>query len=200
MHTLRQFYTCNESDHGSLALDSAVVRKISKRHFFQDIKNSLHGVTRMGLKPHQNFFQNFFSTNMVARGVQSFCILEGATDLLIEQWLKFLCQFTPDMWWANAENFKSISWVVSDLLPFNWKILAIVGLHAYKLAYGFRPIRVTPWREFLISWKKWRFQIFRMTAESRASDSCLDTFLWLCLKIQRLIGYLTHKSTIFSLQ
>ena len=71
--------------HGSLALDSAVVRKISKRHFFQDIKNSLHGVTRMGLKPHQNFFQNFFSTNMVARGVQSFCILEGATDLLIEQ-------------------------------------------------------------------------------------------------------------------
>ena len=71
--------------HGSLALDSAVVRKISKRHFFQDIKNSLHGVTRMGLKPHQNFFQIFFSTNMVARGVQSFCILEGATDLLIEQ-------------------------------------------------------------------------------------------------------------------
>ena len=121
--------------HGSLALDSALVRKISKRHFFQDIKNSLHGVTRMGLKPHQNFFQNFFSTNMVARGVQSFCILEGATDLLIEQWLKFLCQFTPDMWWANPENFKSISWVVSDLLPFNWKILAIVGLHAYKLAY-----------------------------------------------------------------
>ena len=26
----------------------------------------------------------FFLTNMVARGVQSFCILEGATDLLIE--------------------------------------------------------------------------------------------------------------------
>ena len=71
--------------HGSLALDSAVVRKISKCHFFQDIKNFLHGVTRMGLKPHQNFFQKFFSTNMVARGVQSFCILEGATDLLIEQ-------------------------------------------------------------------------------------------------------------------
>ena len=66
--------------HGSLALDSAVVRKNSKRHFFQDIKNSLHGVTRMGLKPHQNFFQNFFSTSMVPRGVQSFCILEGATD------------------------------------------------------------------------------------------------------------------------
>ena len=47
----------------------------------------------MGLEPHQNFFQIFFSTNMVARGVQSFCILEGATDPLIEQWLKFSSQY-----------------------------------------------------------------------------------------------------------
>ena len=71
--------------HGSLAMDGAVVKKISKRHFFQDIKNSFHGVTQIGLKPHQNFFQFFFSTNMAAGGVQSFCILEGATDPLIEQ-------------------------------------------------------------------------------------------------------------------
>ena len=56
----------------------------------------------MGLEPHQNFFQNFFSTNMVARGVQSFYTLEGATDPLIEQWLKFSSQFSPDMWWTNA--------------------------------------------------------------------------------------------------
>ena len=38
----------------------------------------------MGLKPHQNFFQIFFSTNMVAGGDQSFCILDGTTDPLIE--------------------------------------------------------------------------------------------------------------------
>ena len=82
----------------------------------------------MGLEPHQNFFQIFFSTNMVARGVQSFCILEGATDPLIEQWLKFSSQFNPDMWWTNAENFKSISWVVSELSSFKWKILAIARL------------------------------------------------------------------------
>ena len=73
------------STHEPLALDRRVSRKISKLHFFQDIKNPFHGVTRMGLEPHQIFFQNFFSTNMVARGVQSFCILEGATDPLIEQ-------------------------------------------------------------------------------------------------------------------
>ena len=70
--------------HGSLALDGAVVQKISKRHFFQHIKNSFHRVTQMGLKPHQNFKKIFFSTNMAAGGVQGFCILEGATDPLIE--------------------------------------------------------------------------------------------------------------------
>ena len=67
------------------ALDGRVVQKISKRHFFQDIKHSFHGVTQICLKPHQNFFQNFFSTNMVARGAQSFFLLEGATDTQIEQ-------------------------------------------------------------------------------------------------------------------
>ena len=86
------------------------------------------GVTQMGLEPHQNFFPIFFATNMVARGVQSFFILDGSTDPLIEQWPKFSSQFSPDMWWTNAENFKSISWVVSDLLSFNWKILAIARL------------------------------------------------------------------------
>ena len=83
--------------HEPLALDRRVVQKISKCHFFQDIKNSFHGVTQIGLKPHQNFFQFFFSTNTVARGVQSFCILEGATCLLIEQWPKFFNQFSQDM-------------------------------------------------------------------------------------------------------
>ena len=47
-------------NHGPLALDDLLVPKISKRHFFHDIKNSFHGVTRVGLEPHQNFFQNFF--------------------------------------------------------------------------------------------------------------------------------------------
>ena len=55
--------------HEPLALDRRLVQKISKRHFFQDIINSFYGVTQMGLEPHQNFFQNIFSTNMVARGV-----------------------------------------------------------------------------------------------------------------------------------
>ena len=110
------------------ALDGRAVRKISKRHFFQDIKKSFHGVTQICLKPHQNFFQIFFSTYMVARRAQSFYILEGATELLIELWPKFFNKFNPDMWWTNAENFKPISLLVPDLLLFNWKILAIVGL------------------------------------------------------------------------
>ena len=56
-----------------------------KTPFLQGIKKSFHLITKMGLKPHQSFFQKFFSTNMVARGVQFFCILEGATGPLIKQ-------------------------------------------------------------------------------------------------------------------
>ena len=37
-------------------LDGALVQKISKRHFFEDIENSFHEVTHIGLKPHQFFF------------------------------------------------------------------------------------------------------------------------------------------------
>ena len=51
-----------------------------------------------------------------------------------------------------------------------------------KFWCGFRPIWVTPWREFLISWKKWRFEIFRTTAESRASDPWIEIpSYWPCL-------------------
>ena len=74
---------------------------------------------------------------MVAKGVQSFYILEGATDPLIEQWLKFSSQFSPDMWWTNAENFKSISWAVSELWLFNWKFSATNGLLSAKLTVAY---------------------------------------------------------------
>ena len=53
-----------------LALDGAVVRKISKRCFFQDIINSFQGETQLGLKPPQFFSFQKISTNTVARGVQ----------------------------------------------------------------------------------------------------------------------------------
>ena len=36
------------------------------------------------------------------------------------------------MWCTNTENLISISWVVSDCLPFNWKILAIAQAHLYS--------------------------------------------------------------------
>ena len=42
-----------------------------------------------------------------------------------------------------------------------------------KFWCGSRPIQVTPWKEFLIPWKKWCFENFRTSAESRASDPWL---------------------------
>ena len=40
-----------------------------------------------------------------------------------------------------------------------------------KFWWGSRPNWVTPWKEFVISWKKWRFEIFRTSLVSRASGS-----------------------------
>ena len=65
-------------------LDGRLVPKISKRHFFQDVQNSFHGVADIGLEPHQKIFFENVSTNMVARGIGSFGTLGDATDPLIE--------------------------------------------------------------------------------------------------------------------
>ena len=91
-------------DHGPLALDGRVVQKILK---CQDIKNSFHGLTQICLKPHQIFFQFSFSTNTVNRGVQSLCILEGATLPLIEQWLKLLINLAQT---CDEQILKISSW------------------------------------------------------------------------------------------
>ena len=72
-----------------LALDRRVVWKISKRHFFSRYQKILLMGNLNGSRTTPIFFPNFFLTNIIARGVQSFCILEGATDPLIDQWLIF---------------------------------------------------------------------------------------------------------------
>ena len=53
-------------------MDPQLVRKIAKRHFFQDIQNSFNWATGIGLEPHQNFFRKKIPTNMVARAAQNF--------------------------------------------------------------------------------------------------------------------------------
>ena len=61
--------------------------------------------------------------------------------------------------------------------PKIWTPLATVFVEIFwnEKNWGcFRPNWVAPWKEFMISWKKRRFEIFRTTAPSRASGS------WLC--------------------
>ena len=43
-------------------------------------------MANLALKPIKTLY---FSTNIIARGIQTFSILEGLTCLLIEQWPKF---------------------------------------------------------------------------------------------------------------
>ena len=55
-----------------MRVDALARQKNPKRHFFRAIGNSFHEVTWIGLEPHQIFSFCNISTNMVARGVQSF--------------------------------------------------------------------------------------------------------------------------------
>ena len=55
-----------------MRVDALARQKISKYHFLQDFENSFHGVTQIGLEPRQIFFQNTFSTSMVAREFKVF--------------------------------------------------------------------------------------------------------------------------------
>ena len=41
-------------------MDPQLVRKIAKRHFFQDIQNYFQWATGIGLEPHQIFFEKKF--------------------------------------------------------------------------------------------------------------------------------------------
>ena len=69
-------FSCSLPLH-ALAMDYAMmnpqlIRKIAKRHFFQEFQNSFQWATGIGLEPHQIFFQKKIPTNTVARAVQSF--------------------------------------------------------------------------------------------------------------------------------
>ena len=55
-----------------LKVDALAKRKNSKCHFLRDISKSFQEVTPMSPEPHQFFSFSNISTNMVARGIQSF--------------------------------------------------------------------------------------------------------------------------------
>ena len=180
---------------------------------------------------------------------------------LIEQRPKFLCQFSTNLWWTHAENFKTISWLLFELLLNDWKFVVTNGLLLYtflifvqqeaiccnkfsvnqqlikdgwrylleifsvcsspvcakltkkfrpllnqpashgpfwpklwtslatvlvdifwkeKNWVGFRPFPMTHWKEFLISWKKRRFEIFWSSWKSTLTLSTDYSTLYKC--------------------
>ena len=70
-------------------VDALARQKNSKRHFLRDISKSFQEVTPMGPEPHQFFSFSNISTNMVARGIQSF----GRNGPWLAGWL------------SNGQNF-----------------------------------------------------------------------------------------------
>ena len=108
-------------------VDAFAQQKNPKRHFLRAIGNSFNEVTWRGLEPHQSFSFCNISTNMVARGIQSWSKW-AFVGRLFEIWPKFFNQICADMWWTNAENFKKLSWFLFDLWLYNQKFVATNGL------------------------------------------------------------------------
>ena len=86
------------------------------------------------------------------------------------------------------------------LLPKFWTALATVIVEIFfqkKFWCAFRPISVAYQKEFWISWKKRRFQIFQKPLSPGFQSflhkaTCID-FIFLCLTLFHLkLGYLEH--------
>ena len=75
-------------------------------------------------------------------------------------------------WQENFIHYSISGSVAPSSMQKRWMPLATIFVEKKfwkKFWCGFRPIRVTPWKEFLISWKKWHFEIFRTALPPRAS-------------------------------
>ena len=95
-----------------------------KMPFFQDIKNSFHWVTRMGRKPHQSFFKNFFNKYGRQRS-SKFLLTRGRYWPTDEAMTKIFLSIYPKhimrkCWKLQVNILRDL-----DLLQFDWKILAV---------------------------------------------------------------------------
>ena len=76
--------------------------------------------------------------------------------------------------WCSTTNMPATPLFVSKL----WERLAPVLFEIFQKNFfwwGSRPISVTQWKEFQISLKKWRFEIFRTSAPSRYFKMSTDS-------------------------
>ena len=73
-------------------------------------------------------------------------------------------------WQKNFGHYSISVPVAPSSMPKLLTPLATIFVEIFfqkKIWWGFGPIWVTPWKDFLISWKKWRFEIFRTSLLSR---------------------------------
>ena len=103
----RRWDFSNRQEQLKFHLDGRLVRKIWKRHFFQDVQNFFQWVTGIGLEPNQNFVQKKIPTNTVARAIQNF----GQNGPWLAGWL------------SNGQNF-DVNWAKSpdeEMLEISWR-------------------------------------------------------------------------------
>ena len=77
-------------------------------------------------------------------------------------------------WHKNFGHCFISGWVAPSSMQKLWTPLATIFVEKKfwkNFWWGFRHIWVTLWKEFLISWKKWRFEIFWSALPSRVQWS-----------------------------
>ena len=118
-------------------VDALAWQKNPKRHFFGAIGNPFHEVTWIGLEPHQIFSFCNISTNMVARGVQSFGLngpwLAGHLSYGQNFFLKFAQTCDEQMLKISRrylDSSLSNDWITEkllSLLPPQWTLWPLWG-------------------------------------------------------------------------
>ena len=128
---------------------------------------------------HRNWSISYGSRPSVTKIFQSIDHNSETGQDIILKFSAFVHHISGLNWLKNFGHCSISRQVAPSSMQKLWTPLATVFVEKKiqkKFWWGFRPIWVTPWKEFLISWKKWRFEIFRTTVPSRASGSCSVLF------------------------
>ena len=113
---------------------------------------------------------------LVATNFQSFGSNSNINQISILKFSAFVYHMSGPNWLKNFSHCSISGSVAPSSMQKLWTPLAAIFVEKKiwkKIWCGSRPIQVTTWKKFLISWKNWRFEIFGTSKASRASSPWL---------------------------
>ena len=168
-----------------LKVDLLLIQKISKHHFLRDFEKYFQEITSKGPEPHQFFSFWNISTNMVARGNQSFD-QRAMAGRLIEQWPKFFVKFAQacNCWKFQADILIHI-WFRAKRLKICCNSRPPLGNWCWCLPRGglllqqnFSQLAITQTRIKVSSWNFQHMFIMWLCKFDEKIDEVLGPYEW----------------------